>query len=571
MADSDTDDTPVTPRRRPSRKKSKRGQVSALANSGGGGLRQSLSDHNIPGLFQSFRANKWLSNDTDVPTSDDEGFARTPLSHQVSRTSITGWPSAERDLSEAELGRRKSHAASVLMGAEMRSQRLIGSTNPRYRWEQYWKPEAELKKMRKPVRKYYERNNDLIQQYRYIDELLDSSLPHDLIEEYSAQVAQSKGYGTATGMAQADVPETIDEEEDEEIRPRVYPERHGSFDSIDADGNFWANGAPPPPMNKVKRTPKDIYRLKKDEHNANGNANGNENGNLNASVNNNANKQANGTTEPNERQPLLGPAFNGNGSDSDLESGEMPPDLEYEEEADTSSPVVRRAIWVNTGANFILLILKLIVVVMSSSVSVLASLVDAALDFLSTAIVSVTTWMISRTDQYAYPIGRRRLEPVGVLVFSVIMITAFLQVFYEAFMKLTGGDREVVELSTPAIVIMASTVVVKGLCWVYCRLIKNSSVQALAQDAVTDVVFNTFSIIFPLGKFSRSPVPGTSIADHSSPSQSATPPTSGGSTLSVVSSCPSTSSSAGATRPTSTSAIWQASRRRPTSVARCSI
>ena len=42
------------------------------------------------------------------------------------------------------------------------------------------------------------------------------------------------------------------------------------------------------------------------------------------------------------------------------------------------------------------------------SVSVLASLVDAALDFLSTGIVWTTTWLISQQDQYKYPVGRRR-------------------------------------------------------------------------------------------------------------------------------------------------------------------
>jgi hypothetical protein len=324
----------------------------------------------------------------------------------------------------------------------------------------------------------YERNNLLIQNYRYIDDLLDSSLPHDLIREYNTQVAQFKGYGAMQIREEPDVPDTISEEDDDEIHPRLYTERHGSFDSIMANGEFWANGDPPPPMNtKVKRTPKDIYRRKKDDAGSD------------------------------ERQPLLQDSVTdhihfGTTNDADVESGssQMPPDLEIEDEADSNSPIVTRAIYINTAANLILLILKLVVVLMSSSVSVLASLVDAALDFLSTAIVGVTTWMIMRTDQYAYPIGRRRLEPVGVLVFSVIMITAFLQVFVQALTKLSSGDNEVVQLGPSAIGIMASTVVVKGLCWLYCRLIRNSSVQALAQDAMTDVVFNTFSIIFPLGK-----------------------------------------------------------------------
>jgi divalent metal cation (Fe/Co/Zn/Cd) transporter len=84
------------------------------------------------------------------------------------------------------------------------------------------------------------------------------------------------------------------------------------------------------------------------------------------------------------------------------------------------------------------------------------------------------------------------------------MITSFFQVAIEGFSRLTGHDYTIVQLTIPAIAIMASTVVIKLLCWFYCRLIRNSSVQALAQDAITDVVFNTFSIIFPLiGYYAR--------------------------------------------------------------------
>jgi hypothetical protein len=79
------------------------------------------------------------------------------------------------------------------------------------------------------------------------------------------------------------------------------------------------------------------------------------------------------------------------------------------------------------------------------------------------------------------------------------MITSFFQVGIEGFSRLTGKDHRIVQLTIPAVAIMASTVAIKFLCWLWCRLIRNSSVQALAQDAMTDVVFNTFSIIFPLG------------------------------------------------------------------------
>lgn len=104
------------------------------------------------------------------------------------------------------------------------------------------------------------------------------------------------------------------------------------------------------------------------------------------------------------------------------------------------------AIYINFAANVILLAGKIAVIISVPSVSVLASLVDAVLDFISTVIVWVTTVLIRQQDQYRYPIGRRRLEPLGVLVFSVIMITSFVQVALEAIQRLLSPDRHIIEL-----------------------------------------------------------------------------------------------------------------------------
>jgi hypothetical protein len=342
--------------------------------------------------------------------------------------------------------RRMSAAMNVLMTPQMRSQRLIGNSNPRYKWERYWKSDEQLKKMRKPIRKYYERCNSLIQQYTYIDRLLDSSLPHNLIQEYSEE-------------QRVDIPPTISEEGS--IPPTPNVEVMGNENGINGFGTpLSATSSNHATKTKLKRTPKNLYRL------------------------------------PDDETPLLRNEMN-----EETEVSCMP-DFEPEDEADNQSPIVTFAIYLNLAANTILLILKIIVTVLTSSVSVLASLVDAALDFLSTGIVWTTTRLIARRDQYAYPIGRRRLEPIGVLVFSVIMITSFVQVALEGLSRLTSGDHSVVQLSIPAVAIMASTVVIKFGCWLWCRFIRNSSVQALAQDAMTDVVFNIFSIIFPLSKAS---------------------------------------------------------------------
>lgn len=335
---------------------------------------------------------------------------------------------------------RKMSVASVLMTPQMRSQRLIGNSNPRYKWEQYFKTDEELKKMKKPLRQYYERNNYLIQQYIYIDRLLDSSLPHNLIQEYNQP------------SLPIDVPPTINEESHSSPVSPDLDETSGQISNV---AEVLSNGSNS--QVKVKRTPKNLYKL------------------------------------PDEQTPLLTAEVDGSDSPQ-----QILPEFIPEEEIDSGDSIVKVAICTNLAANTILLILKIIVTVLTSSLSVIASLVDAVLDFLSTAIVWTTTRLISRQDQYAYPVGRRRLEPIGVLVFSVIMITSFFQVALEGFQRMTSGNHTIVELTIPAITIMSSTVVIKFLCWLWCRFIKNSSVQALAQDAMTDVVFNIFSIIFPL-------------------------------------------------------------------------
>ncbi|RYO78866.1 hypothetical protein DL766_010307 [Monosporascus sp. MC13-8B] len=380
-------------------------------------------------------------------SSNEYGDQRSPRSH-----------SEERRLSQ------------VLHGTPMRSMRLIGNSNPRYNWAKYWKTEDELRTMKKPVREYYERTNYLIQQYLYIDRLLDSSLPHDLLNEYNNMPRSS--------FRGVEVPDTISEESGNALlaspldsglatgngSPAAPPSpEYQSTNGNTADDDAQARSQSASANKKVKRTPRDIYRAT-------------------------------------ETTPLFI-----NRDEEDEYWGDNPkpeiPWLEDDDDIDSSDPIVTFAIYINFAANVILLAGKIAVVVSVPSMSVLASLVDAVLDFLSTVIVWTTTWLISRQDQYAYPVGRRRLEPLGVLVFSVIMITSFVQVALESIQRLASPNHELIQLGIAAVGIMVGTVVIKGLCWLWCRLVKNSSVQALAADAMTDVIFNVGSILFPIVGF----------------------------------------------------------------------
>lgn len=162
------------------------------------------------------------------------------------------------------------------------------------------------------------------------------------------------------------------------------------------------------------------------------------------------------------------------------------------------------AIMVNFFINFLLLIGKVLIALLTNSLSVVASLVDSVLDFLSTFIIFIAN-RLSTTQNWkteiAYPVGRTKLEPLGILVFSVIIIISFFQVGLESFKKLfldSSENKVAVRIGWDAVLIMLTTILAKVGCWVWCASSKSSSVQALAQDAMTDIVFNSISLIMPV-------------------------------------------------------------------------
>ncbi|KAF2128586.1 hypothetical protein P153DRAFT_423771 [Dothidotthia symphoricarpi CBS 119687] len=167
-----------------------------------------------------------------------------------------------------------------------------------------------------------------------------------------------------------------------------------------------------------------------------------------------------------------------------------------------SAKHVRWAININVVVNILLLAAKGVAALKSSSLSLIASLVDSALDLLCTIIIWTTnrlvSWRLTRLKK-SFPVGRRRLEPLGILVFSILMIVSFMQILQESVQKLLpGAEHKAANLPPTAIFAMGATIVVKGIIWIGCARVHTTQVQALSQDCRTDVIFNSFSLLFPL-------------------------------------------------------------------------
>lgn len=72
----------------------------------------------------------------------------------------------------------------------------------------------------------------------------------------------------------------------------------------------------------------------------------------------------------------------------------------------------RVAVHVSNIANFVLFAAKVYASVMSQSLAVIASTLDSLLDLVSGLILWFTSHAMKSPNQYHYPIGKKRMQPV---------------------------------------------------------------------------------------------------------------------------------------------------------------
>merc|ERR1712224_137937 len=99
-----------------------------------------------------------------------------------------------------------------------------------------------------------------------------------------------------------------------------------------------------------------------------------------------------------------------------------------------------------------------------------------------------------------YPAGRRRLEPIAVVVSATLMGMAALEVVQSSIKALIegfNGSLPSIDMSLLTISILCVAIVLKLLLWYLCgRYAKFSpSMDALAQDHRNDVFSNAVAVI----------------------------------------------------------------------------
>ncbi|KAL1370291.1 hypothetical protein HN51_000576 [Arachis hypogaea] len=157
-----------------------------------------------------------------------------------------------------------------------------------------------------------------------------------------------------------------------------------------------------------------------------------------------------------------------------------------------------RAMRISNYANIVLLILKIYATVRSGSLAIAASTLDSLLDLMAGGILWFTHLSMKNINIYKYPIGKLRVQPVGIIIFAAVMATLGFQVLITALEELirnTPNDRMTEEQLIWLYSIMIFASVVKLFLWLYCRTSRNKIVRAYADDHHFDVVTNVVGLV----------------------------------------------------------------------------
>ncbi|CAA3021014.1 metal tolerance protein 4-like isoform X2 [Olea europaea var. sylvestris] len=157
-----------------------------------------------------------------------------------------------------------------------------------------------------------------------------------------------------------------------------------------------------------------------------------------------------------------------------------------------------RAMNISNWANIFLLAFKIYATVQSGSLAIAASTLDSLLDLMAGGILWFTHLSMKSINIYKYPIGKLRVQPVGIIIFAAVMATLGFQVLVQAVEQLIKAEPSGKMSSYQLIwlyVIMLTATGVKLVLWIYCRSSGNKIVRAYAKDHYFDVVTNVVGLI----------------------------------------------------------------------------
>ncbi|KAK7963371.1 hypothetical protein PG996_008938 [Apiospora saccharicola] len=170
--------------------------------------------------------------------------------------------------------------------------------------------------------------------------------------------------------------------------------------------------------------------------------------------------------------------------------------MQVEEDA-RLAPKIKFAINASFTVNFCLFVIQLYAAVSTGSLALFATAADAFMDLVSSCVMLITSRMAARASIYEYPVGRTRIETMGIIIFCALMTCVAIELLIESGRTLGNGAKEaseqlhVVPMVCVCVAIAAKTTLML-YCWAYR---KHPSVHVFFVDHRNDIAVNTFGLI----------------------------------------------------------------------------
>ncbi|KAH8804343.1 cation efflux family-domain-containing protein [Xylogone sp. PMI_703] len=160
---------------------------------------------------------------------------------------------------------------------------------------------------------------------------------------------------------------------------------------------------------------------------------------------------------------------------------------------------VKLAVRASFAVNFCLFIIQLYAAVSTGSLSLFATAADAFMDLVSSVVMLITSRMAGRPKPYQYPVGRRRVETLGIIMFCALMTTVAIELIIESARSLASGKTESKNLELVPLLCVGVAIFSKFCLFLYCfSLRRYPAAHVFFIDHRNDLAVNIFGLIMSI-------------------------------------------------------------------------
>ncbi|KAI5792427.1 cation efflux family-domain-containing protein [Peziza echinospora] len=161
---------------------------------------------------------------------------------------------------------------------------------------------------------------------------------------------------------------------------------------------------------------------------------------------------------------------------------------------------VRLAVNMSTAVNFVLFAIQLYAAISTKSLALFATAADAFMDMVSSVVMLWTSRVAAKPSIYKYPVGRTRVETVGIIVFCSLMSTLAVQLIVESARAFADGESDSHgNLQTVPLVCVGIAIGAKLIMFIYCFSLRRYPVAMIfALDHRNDLAVNGFGLIMSI-------------------------------------------------------------------------